>query len=113
MNKNVRIKELYNCTTEYLTPLFSKYEFPWEMLPVLKEYISSLIAKGIDGFTKYSDNVLIGENVKIYPNVTIEGPAIIGAGTEIRPGAFIRGSVITGKNCVIAVSVKLAFKLGL
>lgn len=107
MNKNVRIKELYNCTTQYLTPLFSQYEFPWEMLPVLKEYISSLIDKGIDGFSKYSDNVLIGKNVKIYPNVTIEGPTIIGEGTEIRPGAFIRGSVITGKNCVIGNSSEL------
>ena len=51
--------------------------------------------------------VLVGENVKIYPTATIEAPAIIGSGTEVRPGAFIRGSVITGENCVIGNSSEL------
>lgn len=37
----------------------------------------------------------------------IEGPTIIGEGTEIRPGAFIRGSVITGKDCVVGNSTEL------
>ena len=104
MNKQVKTNELFNCTTEYLAPLFNSCEYPWEMLPKIKEYILSLIEKGIAGYTKYSDNVLIGENVKIYPTATIEGPAIIGSGSEVRPGAFIRGSVITGENCVLGNS---------
>jgi len=32
---------------------------------------------------------------------------MIGAGTEIRPGAFLRGNVITGENCVIGNSSEL------
>ncbi len=100
----MKTKELFNCTTEYLAPLFNSCEYPWEMLPKIKEYILSLIEKGIAGYIKYSDNVLIGENVKIYPTATIEGPAIIGSGSEVRPGAFIRGSVITGENCVLGNS---------
>jgi len=32
---------------------------------------------------------------------------VIGAGTEIRPGAFLRGNVITGENCVIGNSSEL------
>lgn len=107
MNKKVKTVELFRCTTDYLLPLFENAEFPWEMLPKIKEYIIALIDKGIEGYTKYSDNVLIGENVKIYPTATIEGPTIIGSGSEIRPGAFIRGSVITGKNCVIGNSSEL------
>lgn len=104
MNKQVKTSELFNCTTEYLTPLFHACEYPWEMLPKIKEYILSIIENGLAGYTKYSDNVLIGENVKIYPTATIEGPAIIGSGSEVRPGAFIRGSVITGQNCVLGNS---------
>lgn len=104
MDKQVKTSELFNCTTEYLTPLFDSCEYPWEMLPKIKEYILLLVENGIPGYTKYSDNVLIGENVKIYPTATIEGPAIIGSGTEIRPGVFIRGSVITGENCVLGNS---------
>ncbi len=104
MNKQVKTSELFNCTTEYLAPLFDSCEYPWEMLPKIKGYILSLIEKGMDGYTKYSDDVLVGENVKIYPTATIEGPAIIGSGSEVRPGAFIRGSVITGENCVLGNS---------
>ena len=59
------------------------------------------------GFTQISEGVFVGKDVKIYPNVTIEAPAIIGSGTEIRPGAFIRGSVITGEGCVIGNSTEL------
>ena len=107
MNKIVKTKELFECNNIYLTELFEGNEYPWEMLPKIKEYIKKLIEKGIPGYTKLSEDVLIGENVKIYPTATIEGPTIIGSGTEIRPGAFIRGSVITGENCVIGNSTEI------
>ncbi|MBQ4091354.1 MAG: UDP-N-acetylglucosamine pyrophosphorylase [Clostridia bacterium] len=77
------------------------------MLPHLKGYILSLIENGIEGYTLFSDNVLVGPNVKIYPAATIEGPTVIGTGCEVRPGAFIRGGVITGAGCVIGNSSEL------
>ncbi|MBE5816477.1 MAG: UDP-N-acetylglucosamine pyrophosphorylase [Clostridiales bacterium] len=104
MNKQVRTSELFSCTTEYLVSLFDSCEYPWEMLPKINDYIISVIKNGITGYITYSDNVLIGENVKIYPTATIEGPAIIGSNSEVRPGAFIRGNVITGENCVLGNS---------
>lgn len=107
MNKLVKTKELYSSTPDYLAPLFSSCEYPWEMLPKIKGYILELIEKGIPGYTLISDNVLVGENVKIYPTATIEGPTIIGSNCEVRPGAFIRGSVITGSGCVIGNSSEL------
>lgn len=107
MNKKVKTSELFECKTEYLKPLFEQSEYPWEMLPKIKDFINSLIQMGMPGYTEIAEGVLVGENVKIYPNTTIEAPAIIGSGTEIRPGAFIRGSVITGENCVIGNSSEL------
>ncbi len=107
MNKLVKTKELYASTPDYLAPLFDGCEYPWEMLPKIKQYILDLIEKGIPGYTLIAENVLVGENVKIYPTATIEGPTIIGSGCEVRPGAFIRGSVITGANCVIGNSSEL------
>ena len=104
MNKPVKTDLLFDCTTEYLVPLFASCQFPWEILPKIKDFTFSLIEKGIEGYTKYSDDVLIGKNVKIYPTATIEGPAVIGSGSVVRPGAFIRGSVITGENCVLGNS---------
>ena len=107
MNKLVKTKDLYASTPDYLAPLFDSCEYPWEMLPKIKAYILDLIEKGIEGYTLIVDNVLVGENVKIYPTATIEGPTIIGSNCEVRPGAFIRGSVITGSGCVIGNSSEL------
>lgn len=104
MTKLVKVKDLFCCNTPCLEPLFNSCEYPWEMLPKIKEYIKELIASGLEGFKEISEGVWVGENVKIYPTAVIEAPAIIGAGTEIRPGAFIRGNVITGENCVLGNS---------
>ena len=43
----------------------------------------------------------LGEGVKLPAYATILGPTWIGAKTEIRPGAFIRGNVIVGERCVL------------
>jgi NDP-sugar pyrophosphorylase family protein len=45
--------------------------------------------------------VWLHPSVKLPAYATIIGPAYIGARTEIRPGAFIRGNVITGEGCVL------------
>ena len=107
LNKLVKTKELFECKTPYLKELFEGAEYPWEMLPRIKEYARRLIGSGLEGFSEISEGVFVGRDVKIYPNVTIEAPAIIGHGSEIRPGAFIRGNVITGENCVIGNSSEL------
>ena len=107
MIKSVKTKDLFDCQTPYLVDLFNKCEYPWEMLPKIKDLAKKLVSEGIEGYTLLCDGVLVGKNVKIYPTATIEGPAIIGSGTEVRPGAFIRGCVITGENCVIGNSTEL------
>lgn len=107
MNRHVRTKDLFDCKTPYLCELFDSCEYPWDMLPKIKDYIKGLIESGMPGFKEISEGVWVGKSVKIYPTATIEAPAIIGEGTEIRPGAFIRGNVITGANCVIGNSSEL------
>lgn len=107
MSKGVRISELYDCKAEHLIPLFERFEYPWELLLQIKDYIYELFGEKIEGYTFLKENVMIGKNVKIHDGVTIEGPAFIGSESEIRPGAFIRGAVITGKGCVIGNSSEL------
>ena len=65
MNKKVKTAELYDCRVPYLKELFESNEYPWEMLPKIKDLIASLIDSGIEGFTLLKDGVLVGENVKI------------------------------------------------
>jgi NDP-sugar pyrophosphorylase family protein len=107
LNKKVKTCDLFCCETPYLKPLFDQAEYPWEMLPKIKDYIKTLIANGLDGYNEIEKDVWVHNSVKIYPNVTLIGPTIIGEGCEIRPGAFIRGSVITGRDCVIGNSTEI------
>jgi len=107
LSDSLKINNLFECNVPYLKDFFNNFEFPWEMLPYIKDYIKELLKSNLDGFTEISQGVLVGENVKIHPSAVIEAPAIIGANTEIRPGAFIRGNVITGKGCVIGNSTEL------
>lgn len=107
MNKVVETKELFSCTVPYLSPLFEKCPYPWQMLPLLGDYIKKLVEEGIEGFERVSDTVLVGSDVKFYPTTTVEGYAVIGRGSVVRPGAFIRGNVITGQDCVIGNSSEM------
>ena len=107
MKYGVKTNEIYDCKVSYLESFFDKYQYPWEMLPEIKNHIKELIKVGIEGFTEFSEGVLVGKNVEVHPSAVIISPAIIGDDTEIRPGAFIRGNVITGSGCVIGNSSEL------
>ncbi len=100
----IKTRDLFDLTVPYLSELFEQSEYPWQMLPKIKEHILTLIEKGLPDFTELKAGVLVGKNVKIADFVTIEAPAIIGHNTEIRPGAYLRGNVITGENCVLGNS---------
>lgn len=104
MNKLVKTAELYECNVPYLKDLFESCEYPWEMLGQIKNLCKELLEKGIEGFTEIEPGILVGRDVSIAKTATIIAPAIIGHGTEIRPGAYLRGNVITGENCVLGNS---------
>lgn len=107
MNKCVKTAELFSCEVPYLCDFFSAHEYPWQMLPEIKDLAKKLVSEGIDGFTEIKPGVLVGKGVKIHESAVIEPPAVIGHGCEVRVGAYIRGNVITGENCVIGNSSEL------
>lgn len=51
--------------------------------------------------------ILIEEEVRIFPGAVIEGPIVIGRGTEIRPGAYLRGGCWIGPGCIVGASTEL------
>lgn len=107
MDKHIKTSELFASFPSYIAPLFEGAEYPWEVLPRIADFVRRLIKEGIPDFTLFSPDVLIGRRVKIAPTATIEGPAVIGADTEIRPGAYLRGNILTGAGCVIGNSSEL------
>jgi NDP-sugar pyrophosphorylase family protein len=58
-------------------------------------------------YTLFKESVWVSKTAKISNSATLNGPAIIQEGSEIRPSAFIRGGVIIGKNCVVGNSTEL------
>lgn len=106
MNRSVKTLDLFDCKVPYLSALFELYEYPWEIVANISGYIKTLLSKD-NGFTEISEGIFTGNNVKIAKTATIEAPCIIGDNTELRPGAYIRGNVITGRNCVIGNSSEI------
>ena len=104
---NLEPNVLFDLTTPYLKHLFKNVKYPWEILPKIKDFIIELLQNPPNNFTFLSEGVLVGKNVKISEKATIIPPAIIADGTEIRPGAYLRGNVIIGENCVIGNSSEL------
>ena len=88
--------------------LFLKHEYPWEVLPEIKDFITELIEKlPAEEYTMLSEGVWAHKSAVIAPTAYIAAPCIIGEGTEVRHCAFIRGSALIGKNCVIGNSTEL------
>lgn len=81
---------------------------PWDWLKqigaALETIEASVPAGKIPAGVHIEGKVWLHPSVKLPPFAVIHGPAYIGAGTEIRPGAFIRGNVITGEKCVLGNS---------
>ena len=106
--ERAKISNLYTLEETIAAPLFNGKTYPWEVLPVIKTGILDIIESlDINDYEDRGDNVFIHKTAKVFPTATILGPAIIGARTEVRPGAFIRGNAIVGEDCVVGNSTEL------
>jgi NDP-sugar pyrophosphorylase family protein len=77
--------------------LFSSLSFPWPALKLLEEYLRDLplgVEEACAGvYLEHSELILIGEGTEIEPGAYIRGPAVIGRNCRIRHGAYIRGNL--------------------
>ena len=88
--------------------LFEDSNYPWEVLPKISDYIITLgNSLDKDNYTEIEEHIWVGSNVEIDKLSTITAPCIIDNDTIVRPGAYIRGNVIIGKNCVIGNSTEI------
>ncbi|MBO5103930.1 MAG: UDP-N-acetylglucosamine pyrophosphorylase [Ruminococcus sp.] len=106
--ENVKIADLYDLSHTESADYLRKFTYPWEALKGISEFIIEL-GKTLprDEYDNPFQNVWIHKTANVYPTAYIGSPCIIGAETEVRHCAFIRGSVLVGKNCVIGNSVEL------
>lgn len=105
---NVKITELYDLTHTIAADYLKQYTYPWEALKGIGELIISLGNQlNPDEYDNPAENVWIHKTAKVFPSAYIGAPCIIGANTEVRHCAFIRGSALVGDNCVVGNSVEL------
>ncbi len=103
-----KISELLDLSHTIAAPLFAGREYPWEVLDDIKGFILKLgPSLPPDEFDHPQEDVWIARDAVVYPSAYIHGPCIIDHGTEVRHCAFIRGSALVGKNCVVGNSVEL------
>jgi NDP-sugar pyrophosphorylase family protein len=78
---------------------------PWDWLGAIAGALATIPETvrpvGLPAGVHIEGRVHLAPGVKLPATCTIIGPCWIGAGTEIRPGAFIRGNVIVGEGCVL------------
>ncbi|MCR5523149.1 MAG: UDP-N-acetylglucosamine pyrophosphorylase [Clostridia bacterium] len=104
----IKTKELFSPGHSAADEYLFSFEYPWQALAGIKDFIIEL-GKTLDRaeYDRPRENVWIHKSAKIFPSAYIGSPCIIGAETEVRQCAFIRGSALIGKNCVIGNSTEL------
>lgn len=108
MNEKLKNNNLFDIRQTIARNLFSEYEYPWEILPKIHDFILELGPKlPTDEYDKVGDNIWIAKSAKVAKSASITGPTIIGKDTELRHCAFIRGNVIVGEGGVVGNSTEL------
>lgn len=105
---DIRITDLFDLTHSIAGEYLSGFTYPWEALKGISDLIISLGEKlSPEEYDSPSPNVWIHKTAQVFPSAYIGAPCIIGANTEVRHCAFIRGSVLVGENCVVGNSAEL------
>ena len=103
----VTIQELYDLEHTQAKSYLAQFTYPWEALKGIKDFIVQLGSTLGDDYQEVSPQVWVHRTATVAPTAYLGAPCIIGAGTEVRHCAFIRGSALVGENCVVGNSVEL------
>ena len=102
-----RIADLYNLDHTLAKDYLSQFEYPWEALKGIKDFIIALGKTLPEEYEQREENVWVHKTAKVFPTAYLGAPCIIGPNTEVRHCAFIRGSALVGADCVVGNSVEL------
>ncbi|MDD6269221.1 MAG: UDP-N-acetylglucosamine pyrophosphorylase [Oscillospiraceae bacterium] len=105
---NIKISELYSLEHTLAGEYLGKFTYPWEALSGISDMITE-IGKTLspDEYDNPAEGIWIHKKATVFPTAFIGAPCIIGAYTEVRHCAFIRGSALVGDNCVVGNSAEL------
>ena len=99
--------ELYDLSHTLAAGYLEKFEYPWQALGAIKALILELGPKLGEDYVQTAPDVWVHKTATVAPTAYLGSPCIIGANTEVRHCAFIRGSALVGEHCVVGNSVEL------
>ena len=104
MIKTIELYDLHHSAAgEYL----AGFEYPWQALKGISDLILTLGPKLGADYTEVAPQVWVHKTAQVAPTAYLGAPCIIGANTEVRHCAFVRGSALVGDGCVVGNSVEL------
>ncbi len=105
---NTTISNLYSLEHTLAKSYLEKFTYPWEALSGIKDMIIEIgNSLSPDEYDNPAENVWVHKTAVVFPSAYLGSPCIIGAYTEVRHCAFIRGSALIGEGCVVGNSVEL------
>lgn len=102
------VNEILDLSQTITKDFFDGLTYPWEVFKNLDEKIIALgktLPKDI--FEEKGENIWIAKSAKVAPTACLNGPLIIDENAEVRHCAFIRGTAVIGKECVVGNSTEL------
>ncbi len=100
--------QLFDLSHTLAAPLLRSVPYPWEALDGIGSCIASLGAMlDSEEYRSPHPHVWIHRTARIAPTAAFGEWVIVGAHTEVRHGAFIRGKALIGQHAVVGNSTEL------
>ena len=104
----MRTKELFEPGNTIAWGFLSQFEWPWEALPGIGDFITKAGATlDVSEYNALPNDVWIHKTATVAASAYIGKRVIIDADAEIRHCAFIRENALVGKGAVVGNSTEL------
>lgn len=105
---SMRSTALFDLSHTAAAELLAAHTYPWEVLGEIKTFVKALGAQlSPDEYDSPREGVWIHKTAHVFASAYLGDNVIIGAGTEVRHGAFIRGNALVGCDAVVGNSTEL------
>ena len=103
----ITTQQLYDLNRTLAGEYLAGFDYPWQALEGIEALIFRLGPElGVE-YTEREPGVWVHNTARVMPSAYLGAPCIIGANTEVRHCAFIRGAALVGADCVIGNSVEI------
>ena len=106
--QDVTIAAMYDLQYTEAGAIFEGLTYPWEALSKIHDFIAAYgptLPK--DEYDEVKPHVWVHKTATVFASAYLAEYIIIGAETEVRQCAFLRGNIMVGKHCVIGNSCEL------